>query len=126
MSATEEKGEKLGIDPEGVRGIGEGSVRDIESGSAGVTNGQASVEAENERLRARVAALEAELVEVQSRTNTAIAKWQEQAYWLDRWHLDLNALMLRPGATELLGAVRSVRGVWWRVKLLKRRLLGPS
>ncbi len=126
MSATEEQGEKVGADPEGVRGIGEGSVRDVESGSAGVTNGQPSVEAENERLRARVAALEAELVEVQSRTNTAIAKWQEQAYWLDRWHLDLNALMLRPGATELLGAVRSVRGVWWRVKLLKRRLLGPS
>ncbi len=108
----------MGTDPE--------SVRDIEAGSAGVTNGQPSVEVENERLRARVAALEAELVEVQSRTNTAIAKWQEQAYWLDRWHLDLNALMLRPGATELLGAVRSVRGVWWRVKLLKRRLLGPS
>jgi hypothetical protein len=83
-----------------------------------------SAEAENERLRAQVAALEAELVEVQSRTNTAIAKWQEQAYWLDRWHLDLNALMRRPGAVELLGAVRAMRAVWWRVKLLKRRLLG--
>jgi hypothetical protein len=81
---------------------------------------------ENERLRARVAALEAELVEVQARTNTAIAKWQEQAYWLDRWHLDLNSVMRRPGATELLGAMRTARGVWWRVKLLKRRLLGPS
>jgi hypothetical protein len=81
---------------------------------------------ENERLRARVGALEAELVEVQSRTNSAIAKWQEQAYWLDRWHLDLNALMRRPGAAELLGAMRMARGVWWRAKLLKRRLLGPS
>jgi hypothetical protein len=81
---------------------------------------------ENERLRTRVAALEAELVEVQARTNTAIAKWQEQAYWLDRWHLDLNAVMRRPGATELLDAMRTMRGVWWRVKLLKRRLLGPS
>jgi hypothetical protein len=81
---------------------------------------------ENERLRERVAALEAELVEVQARTNTAIAKWQEQAYWLDRWHLDLNAVMRRPGATELLETMRTVRGVWWRVKLLKRRLLGPS
>jgi len=89
-------------------------------------NGKLTLEVENERLRARVAALEDELVEVQSRTNTAISKWQEQAYWLDRWHLDLNALMRRPGATELLGAVRTVRGMWWRVKLLKRRLLGPS
>jgi hypothetical protein len=85
-------------------------------------NGQLS--AENERLRARLAALEEELVEVQSRTNAAIAKWQEQAYWLDRWHLDLNALMRRPGAVELLGGVRAVRSLWWRVKLFKRRLLG--
>ncbi len=66
-------------------------------------------EAENERLRARVAALEAELVEVQARTNAAIAKWQERAYWLDRWHLDLNALMRRPGAAELRGRA-TVRG----------------
>jgi hypothetical protein len=117
MSATEAEGEKLGTDPE--------SVQDIGAGNAGVANGQPSVEAENERLRARVAALEEELVEVQSRTNAAIAKWQEQAYWLDRWHLDLNALMRRPGATELLGAVRAVRGVWWGVKLLKRRLQKP-
>jgi hypothetical protein len=93
--------------------------------AAEVSNEQ-ELQRENERLRARVAALEAELVEVQSRTNTAIAKWQEQAYWLDRWHLDLNAVMRRPGATELLDAMRSVRGVWWRVKLFKRRLLGPS
>jgi hypothetical protein len=93
--------------------------------AAEVSNAQ-ELQRENERLRARVAALEAELVEVQSRTNAAIAKWQEQAYWLDRWHLDLDALMRRPGATELLGAMRAVRGVWWRVKLLKRRLLGPS
>lgn len=84
------------------------------------------LEAENERLRARVTALEAELVEVQTRTNRAIAKWQEQAYWLDRWHLDLDALMRRPGAMQLLGAMRAVRGVWWRAKVAKRKLLGPS
>jgi hypothetical protein len=118
MSATEAEGEKLGADAE--------RMTDIGAGGGGVPNGQSSVEAENERLRSRVETLEEELVEVQSRTNAAIAKWQEQAYWLDRWHLDLNAVMRRPGATELLGAVRSVRGVWWRVKLLKRRLLGPS
>ncbi len=92
--------------------------------AAEVSNEQ-ELQRENERLRARVGALEAELVEVQSRTNAAIAKWQEQAYWLDRWHLDLNTLMRRPGAVELLGAVRAVRGVWWRAKLLKRRLLKP-
>ncbi|HXB63794.1 MAG TPA: hypothetical protein VNV42_02850 [Solirubrobacteraceae bacterium] len=84
------------------------------------------MEAENERLRARVAALETELVEVQTRTNQAVAKWQEQAYWLDRWHLDLDALMRRPGAMQTLDALRAVRGVWWRVKVAKRKLLGPS
>jgi hypothetical protein len=80
---------------------------------------------ENERLRTQIAALERELVEVQSATNAAVGEWQERAYWLDRWHLDLNALMSRRGATELLGAVRAVRGVYWRLKRLKRRLLGP-
>jgi hypothetical protein len=106
---------------------GEKLTADVGSGErgAGAENGKLSAEAENELLRKRVAALEAELVEVQSRTNAAIAKWQEQAYWLDRWHLDLNAVMRRPGATELLGAVRGVRGAWWRVKLLKRRLQKP-
>lgn len=85
-----------------------------------------NLEAENERLRARVTALEAELVEVQTRANRAVAKWQEQAYWLDRWHLDLEALMRRPGAMQLLGAMRAARAVWWRVKVAKRKLLGPS
>ncbi len=117
MSATGAEGERLGAGAESGEGIG--------PGGAGAANGQLSAEAENERLRERVAALEAELVEVQLRTNAAIAKWQEQAYWLDRWHLDLNALMRRPGATELLGAVRAVRGAWWRLKLLKRRLQKP-
>ncbi|HXA53604.1 MAG TPA: hypothetical protein VNV37_01900 [Solirubrobacteraceae bacterium] len=93
---------------------------------AGARGDHAALAAENERLRARVAALETELVEVQTRTNAAIAKWQEQAYWLDRWHLDLNALMRRPGAMQALDTLRAVRGVWWRVKVAKRKLLGPS
>ncbi len=37
-------------------------------------NGQQTAEAELERLRARVAALEAELVEVQARANAAVAR----------------------------------------------------
>jgi hypothetical protein len=103
---------------------GETAVGDARSGNG--TNAQGGLAAENERLRARVAALETELVEVQTRTNRAVAKWQEQAYWLDRWHLDLDALMRRPGAMQALGALRAVRGVWWRVKVAKRKLLGPS
>ena len=77
-------------------------------------------EAENERLRARVAALEAELVEVQARTNAAVAQWQERAYWLDRWHVDLNALMRRPGASEFRALLRAARSVGRAYKRLKR------
>jgi hypothetical protein len=80
---------------------------------------------ENERLRARLQSLEQELVEVQGQTNAAVAKWQERAYWLDRWHLDLNALMKRPGAAEFRAAVRAVRAVVWAVKRAKRRLQAP-
>jgi len=77
---------------------------------------------EIEQLRARVAALEAELLDVQTRANAAVANWQERAYWLDRWHLDLNAAMRRPGAAEFRSAVRAVRSVLWAFKRIKRRL----
>jgi len=79
---------------------------------------------ELERLRSRVAALESELVEVQAKSNAAVAEWQERAYWLDRWHLDLNALMRRPGASELRAVVRAVRSVTRAARQLKRRLSG--
>jgi signal transduction protein with GAF and PtsI domain len=72
---------------------------------------EADVQAENERLRLRIAALEEELVETQARANAAVAKWQERVYWLDRWHLDLNALMRRPGASEFRAGLRAFRAV---------------
>jgi hypothetical protein len=83
---------------------------------------QAAEASETERLRARVTALEAELVEVQTRANSAVAEWQERAYWLDRWHLDLNAAMRRPGASEFRAAVRAARSVVWTIRRIKRRL----
>jgi hypothetical protein len=87
-----------------------------------VNNGQSltEVQAENERLRARVTTLEAELVEVQTRTNAAVAEWQERAYWLDRWHVDLNALMRRRGASEFRAMLRAVRSVGRAYKRLRR------
>jgi hypothetical protein len=93
--------------------------------SAAETSSEQQLQAEVERLRARVAALEAELLETQARANAAVAEWQERAYWLDRWHVDLNALMRRPGAAQLRGALRAVRGVAWRLKRIKRRLKSP-
>jgi hypothetical protein len=80
---------------------------------------------ENERLRARVAALESELVEVQARANAAVAEWQDRAYWLDRLHVDLNSLMQRPGANQLRLTLKAVRAAWWTLKRVKRRLMGP-
>ncbi|HTR89824.1 MAG TPA: hypothetical protein VMG62_06910 [Solirubrobacteraceae bacterium] len=94
-------------------------------GATDVERTAREIEAENERLRARVATLEAELVEVQARANAAVASWEERAYWLDRWHLDLNALMRRPGATQLLGALRAVRSLVWALKRAKRGLKRP-
>jgi len=91
----------------------------------GVESRPTDAQAENERLRARVAALEAELVEVQARTNAAVAQWQERAYWLDRWHVDLNALMRRPGDAEFRAMLRAVRSVGRAYKRLKRSLKTP-
>jgi hypothetical protein len=78
---------------------------------------------EIERLRARVAELETQLVEVEDWANRAVGAAQERLYWLDRWHVDLNRLMERPGAAELRAAIRLVRAVYRLFKRLKRRLL---
>jgi len=74
---------------------------------------------EIQALRARVAALEEELVTVTARANAAVAAAQDRAYWLDRWHLDLNALMRRRGAAQFRAALRAVRSI---VRLFKRLL----
>jgi hypothetical protein len=80
--------------------------------------------AELERLRARVGALEAERAELVQRTSAALASAQRRAYWLDRWHLDLNALMARPAAARVRAAARLARMPVRAVRTLKRRLLG--
>lgn len=77
---------------------------------------------ELERLRGRVTALEAELVEVQARANAAVAAAQERAYWLERWHLDLNALMRKPGAAQFRASLRAVRTIGRFFRRIKRRL----
>jgi hypothetical protein len=77
---------------------------------------------ELERLRSRVTALEAELVEVQARANAAVAAAQEKAYWLERWHVDLNALMTKPGAAQFRMGLRALRAVARVFRRLKRRL----
>jgi hypothetical protein len=81
-----------------------------------------SEQVEIQALRARLERLEAENAELSARANAAIAAAQDRAYWLDRWHLDLNALMQRPGAKEFRAGLRGVRRIGRALKMLKRRL----
>jgi hypothetical protein len=80
--------------------------------------------AELEALRARVEALEAERAELAARTSAAVAAAQRRAYWLDRWHLDLNAVMARPAAGRMRELARGLRTPVRAARGLKRRLLG--
>ena len=75
-------------------------------------------------LTSRVAELEAELQAQAARTAAIIAEAQEKLYWLERWHVDLDRVMAKPGAIPALDALKRVRGASRRVKKTKRRLLG--
>ena len=79
---------------------------------------------ELEALRARVRELERERAEQIAAANAAVAAAQERAYWLDRWHLDLNALMQRPGAAQFRAAIRLARAPIRFVRRAKRALFG--
>ena len=61
---------------------------------------------------------------MQARANAAVASAQERAYWLERWHVDLNALMRRPGAAQFRALLRAVRAVARALRRIKRRLAG--
>ena len=75
-------------------------------------------------LRRRLAEAERELTARSAEANAAIAAAQDRSYWLDRWHLDLNALMAKPGAAEFRALLRLARGALRTVRLAKRHLLG--
>jgi hypothetical protein len=76
--------------------------------------------AELEALRTRVTQLEQQV----AAANAAVAAAQERVYWLDRWHIDLNALMRRRGAAEFREAIRVLRGAIRMARRAKRKLLG--
>jgi predicted anti-sigma-YlaC factor YlaD len=54
-------------------------------------------------------AIEREHVGQLARAHAALAEAQDRSYWLDRWGIDLNALMRRPGARWVRWALRCVR-----------------
>ena len=64
---------------------------------------------EVEVLRARLDTLEREQVERTARAHQALAAAQDKSYWLDRWHVDLNALMRSRLARELRVAIRGAQ-----------------
>ena len=80
--------------------------------------------AELEALRVRVATLEAERQEEAARAAAAVANANARLYWLDRWHLDLNTVMAKPGAAQARTLVRALRSPVRRLRLLKRRFFG--
>jgi predicted nuclease with RNAse H fold len=97
-----------------------GAAPGADHGAEQATGG--ATEQEVRALRARVEALEAELVEVSARAHAIVAAAQDQTYWLERWHVDLNALMRRPGADQFRLGLRAIRSVARRTRRLKRRL----
>jgi hypothetical protein len=62
-----------------------------------------------DELRARIDALERELIERTARANAAVAAAQDRSYWLDRWKLDLNAVMRKRWAHRIWMGVRLAR-----------------
>jgi hypothetical protein len=91
-----------------------------------MTASEIDQQAEIECLRARVAALEAELAEQAARSSRVVAEAQERLYWLERWHVDLNALMRRRGAEEARAAFRGIRWFARAPRRIKRRLTRAS
>jgi hypothetical protein len=76
---------------------------------------------EVEALRARVAMLEAQVAETEAWANRAVAEAQEKTYWLDRWHLDLNAMMRRRSADRARAAARGLRPLVRALRKLSQR-----
>ena len=66
----------------------------------------------SEELERRLEELDRRRVEQIAQANEALAAAQDKSYWLDRWHVDLNAVMARPGAPELRALVRMLRAVY--------------
>ena len=74
-------------------------------------------------MRARIAELETELGEQSRRTARVVAEAQEKLYWLERWQVDLDVVMRKPGAVPALETLKRVRSWTRQLRKLKRRLV---
>ncbi len=75
------------------------------------------------QLRARIAELEAELVEQAARAEAAVAAAQRRSYWPDLLQLDFEAIMRHPVLRfavlvplKVRGAGRRLRWYWQRAR----------
>lgn len=75
---------------------------------------------ELELLRARITTLEAKLFELEANANRAVAEAQERTYWLDRWRVDINAIMDRNATQRVLGAGQRARAIYGTFKRVRR------
>ncbi len=82
-----------------------------------------SVSAANGRPTDDLEAIEREHVEQLARAHAALAAAQDRSYWLDRWGVDLNALMRRPGASRVRWLLRCLRELE-RTRNALRRYVG--
>lgn len=72
-------------------------------------NEDAAAAANGRVEESKLETLEREHVEQLARAHAALAAAQDRGYWLERWNLDLNALMRRPAARRLRALLRWVR-----------------
>lgn len=96
-----------------------------EGDAVAATAERPSADAELEAFRARIDSLEDELVEQVARAERAVAAAQDRAYWLEQWDLDLNALMRRPRARQVVAVVQAARMASRRARRRRIRVLSP-
>jgi hypothetical protein len=77
--------------------------------------------AELEELVARLEALERERARELAGAMEAVAAAQERAYWLDRWHVDLNAWVGTRTGAGVRALMRGLRAPIRAVRRLARR-----
>jgi hypothetical protein len=72
---------------------------------------QSDAAANGRATKADLETIEREHVEQLARAHAALAEAQDRSYWLERWGIDLNEVMRRPGARRAREALRAVREV---------------
>ena len=74
------------------------------------------IEQELALTRAALASAERQLSELREARSTEMARLERQAYWLERWRIDLDALMSRRIVRAFVAAVGSVLRLAGRVR----------